>query len=244
MKRLGDGSEQIALLARDHVEEARLRTERRRHPICRARSTRADHFPLLILSSDGKRRGTPIGTNFLCPCHPAELFREDKFPVGAIQQIKKTVAIGMCKQFSRLAIQLQIQKNWDFGRIPIMGISRCELEVPFQFSSICIQGKHAIRVEIVSPTPRKIVRRRRITRGPVDKVQFGVERPRQPSRSASSFPRVPRPRFISGLVRAWYRVETPCALSRLCVVCVNESANPIFPTRNSDYDFIFHCKWS
>src|SRR5882672_2565683 len=109
-----------------------------------------------------------------------------------------------------------------------------KLKIPFEFSRLRIESEQGITVEIVARAPLAAIRRRRIAGGPKNSIGRGIVSPRDPRGRASDFPRVAFPRFMSRLARTRNSVEAPLAFACRGVVRVNESANPILPSRHSE----------
>ena len=102
---------------------------------------------------------------------------------------------------------------------------RSELEVPFQFSSIGIDGKNTGGVKVVTgPRVRKKVGCR-IAGGPIQGVEFRIVRARHPGGGATMQVGIPGPTFGPEFSRAGDHPQPPLHLSRRCVIGGNKPAH-------------------
>src|SRR5712672_3712433 len=100
-----------------------------------------------------------------------------------------------------------------------------ELKMPLQLSGVRIQREHAIGVEIVAGTRAAIEVRRRITRAPVQRVEFGVVGSRHPGGATATQIRIAWPTFRAGLARAWNGPEAPGQLAGLRIAGEKEASS-------------------
>src|SRR5215470_8203375 len=87
--------EDVALLARRDIEQLRLRTVCRRHPIGRARGAGANAIPFWRWRGLFQRSGTPLYVFRIGPAHFRVGIRKNQLSRGAIQQIKISVAVRL-----------------------------------------------------------------------------------------------------------------------------------------------------
>ena len=132
----------VALLARRHIKEFRLRIVRRRHPVRRSRRSRTHAIPFWRGHRILVRHRPPRRVLRRAPGNLGVACRRNQFPVCAIQHVEKPVAIRLRDQF---AVPI-VNHHRDLRRIVIMFIVLRELEMPFQFPCISIERHERVRV--------------------------------------------------------------------------------------------------
>src|SRR4051794_8210381 len=105
--------------------------------------------------------------------------------------------------------------------VPVMLVVFGELEIPFQFSGIGIEGEQGIAVQVIARASGAAIRWRRISRGPVEQIRCGIVRAGIPGRSATNFPRFSLPGIVSRFARTGNRVEAPLALAGRRIISVD-----------------------
>ena len=99
-----------------------------------------------ITSASGKRYRPAIRADSARPRHPSnELLSQQELAVRAIENVEKTVPIGMQQELSILSAKLRVHQYIGLGRIPIVNIVRSELVIPLQLSGSGIERQNAIR---------------------------------------------------------------------------------------------------
>src|SRR5882672_42033 len=178
--------------------------------------------------------------DFLCPIQFVNKWsRRQKFTIRAIEYVEESISVSLHKQFPRPALVGKIDQNRGFRRVIVEQVMRCELKMPLQLSGVRIQREHAIGVEIIAGPRAAIEIRRRITRAPVQRVEFGVVGSRHPSGAAATQIRIAWPTFRAGLARAWNGPEAPGQLAGLGVEGGKEAAYAIVTPGGADDHFVF-----
>ncbi len=167
-------------------------------------------------------------------------FCKEKFSVGAIEHVEEAVAIGVEEKFARFTVEIDVEKDGDFGGVPIVEIEWSELEIPLEFAGVRIEGEDGIGIEIVAFAAGAVVGGRRIAGGPVEKVELWIVGAGDPGGSAavgSGFGGAPG--VTAGFAGSGNGVETPGALAGGGVVGVDETTDTVFAAGNTDDDFVF-----
>jgi len=107
--------------------------------------------------------------------------------------------------------------------------------MPLDLARPGVQRENAIGIEIVAGAQTRIPRSC-IPDAPIDRVEFGIERARQPCRAAAVLPCVAAvfPGLGTGLARCRDRVCAPQPLAVLGIVTLDIAANAVFTTGNAD----------
>src|SRR2546423_10139482 len=159
---------------------------RRRIPVCCADETRADQ------SSVGRwlsacENGPALRVNGF---RPIQLFYErngrEEFPVGAIENVEETVAVGLDQQLSGLALVGNVEKNGSFRGVKVEKVVRSELEIPFELAGIGVEGENAIGIKIVAGAGRSVKIGRGIAGAPKDGVEGGIVSAGHPGGAAAA----------------------------------------------------------
>src|SRR5712675_3495495 len=116
---------------------------------------------------------------------------------------------------------------------------RRELKMPLQLSGVGIQREHTIGVEIIAGPRAAIEIRRRITRAPVQRVEFGVVRSRHPGGAAATQIRIAWPTFRAGLAGPRYGPEAPGQLAGLRIEGGKEASYAVVTPRSADDHPVF-----
>ena len=143
---------------------------------------------------------------------------QQELSVGAVEDIEEPVAIGVQQEFAGFSSILRVDQHRRLGRIPVVDIVRRELIVPFQLSGIGIQSQNAIGEEIIAGTVAVVRVRKRIARGPEQRVRIRIVGTRQPGRAATEERLLPFPGFGSRFTfaRGWSRSATNVLQLRPC----------------------------
>src|SRR5262249_55052758 len=136
--------------------------------------------------------------------------------------------------------KLPIQKNGDLGGVPVMGIVRRELIMPFQLSSICVKSNNRARVKIVTSAKVTVVVRPGIARSPIHQVQLWIVRAGVPRGRAAGLPRISRPSSEVRLARLRDCVEAPHALPSGRIIRVEKAGNTTLSSGHADYHFVLY----
>ena len=103
------------------------------------------------MSLSGAKPGRPSATDSARPRQSAEeLLAKQKFAIRAIENVEKTVSVGMQKKLSILAAIFCVHQDVGLGCIPIVNIVRSELVIPLQLSGTGIERQNAIRKQVVA----------------------------------------------------------------------------------------------
>src|SRR5579871_2461556 len=197
------------LFAREGIEKPGQGTVAVGHPIGAA----VDAGPNVDVAF-GRRvvAGDQLGTAFVIePLGPGLSYKRlggEEFAGLAIEHIKEAVAIGPQQQLARPAAKVGIDQDRHLRRVPIVQVMGRELEVPFEFSGIGIEGNDRAGIEIISEAHVAVGIRPRIARTPVERVRLGVVGAGVPGGSAAALSRIGRPGIV-GLALLGNGVEAP-----------------------------------
>ena len=75
---------------------------------------------------------------------------QQKAAIRPVEDVKETISIGMQDELPILAAELRVHKNDGRVGIPIVGIVRSELVIPFHFAGGRIQRKEAIGKQVIA----------------------------------------------------------------------------------------------
>ena len=221
-----------ATLLDRQVEPVRSRVVGRRHPIRRSGRGWADKVALQR-RLHARHADRPAGLRQAAG--PVQLVDEryalEKLTGLAVKNVVETVAVGMHQKLSWTAFVGSVDQNRDLYRIPIMQIVRRELKIPFELAAVGVQRDNRLGIKVVSSSRLAVEVRRRVPDAPVEQVQFGIEAPREPRRSAAGLPRIAGPGFVAGLTRTRNRVEPPQPFSRRGVEGVQPAVESVVARR-------------
>ncbi len=135
--------EEHAALTRSEIVKPRLRTIRGGLPIVpTAHSrTRAVAFFSGVLTGYGD--GAAVRRNAIGPGDFRVRFGLQQFSIGAIEQVEKSIPVGLHERLYRAAIQGHVYWNRIRHRVPIVHIVRRELVVPLEFSCVGVERHNA-----------------------------------------------------------------------------------------------------
>src|SRR6516162_8608166 len=146
------GEVHVAALESEEVEKAAVGIVGGRIPIRRSLHSRAD------LDAFGRRlnTGEHRTASFIDTARPVQQFREARGaeipPIGAIQDVEESVAIGFEQEALQLSVPSHVRQNGRFGGVVIEQIVRGELEMPFKPARVRLERQDAVRVKIIART--------------------------------------------------------------------------------------------
>ena len=74
------------------------------------------------------------------------------FPSVAVENVKKSVAVGLHQQITRSAVYFGTQQHWRFIGVVVVQVVGSELEVPFQRAGSWVQREDGGGVQVVAGT--------------------------------------------------------------------------------------------
>src|SRR5580658_5383977 len=112
-----------------------------------------------------------IATNALCPSQLLEeLLRQQKLPVGSVEDIKEAVAVALHQQFTRLAFPIGVDHERRLAGVPVPKVVGGGLVIPFQLAGFGVKRQDAVTVEIVAQAVVAIVVLSGIAGFPEDRI--------------------------------------------------------------------------
>src|SRR5882672_328132 len=178
--------------------------------------------------------------DFLCPIQFVNKWsRRQKFTIRAIEYVEESISVSLHEQFPRPPFVGKIDQNRGFRRVVVKQIMRRELEVPLEPTRVGIQREYTIGIEIIAGPWTAIEIRCRITRAPIQRVEFGVVGSRHPSGAAAPQIRIAWPAFRAGLARAWNGPEAPGQLAGLRIKGGKETSYAVVTPGSADDHFVF-----
>src|SRR6266851_7670260 len=234
--RLRGGAEDVALLTRGHVEQSSLWIVRRRHPVGGADGSGTHGVAFERGFGSLIRDWAPLRVLAVAPGDLAVRIRREQFAVGAIDDVKEAVAIGLRDEM----LAAGVDHDGHLRSVPIVFVVFGVLKIPVQLAGIGVERKQRVAVEIVAGAALSTIRRRRISRRPEELIRRRIVSSRVPRRRTAHFPGVALPGVMTWLARPRHSVEAPLALAGCRVVGVDEAANAVFTSRNAKYDEILH----
>ena len=210
------------------------------HPVGGAGGTGTDVDSIFGGKSARENDWFTGGVDGLGPVLGGVRFGEEKFSVGAIEDVEEAVAIGVKEKFARLAVEIGVQEDGDFGGVPIVEIERSELEIPLEFAGVRVEGDDGIGIEICARAFGAVVGGSGIAGGPVKKIKLGIVGAGDPGGSAATGRGIGAgPGVAAGFAGGGDGVEAPSALAGGNVLGVDETADAVFAAGDTDDDFVF-----
>src|SRR5579863_7436028 len=108
-----------------------------------------------------------------------------------------------------MTLPVRIQQDRDLCGIVIVQIVWSELEMPLKLTGIRIQREHAVAVQIVALALAAEVTRRRISRRPIQEIQFRIIGTCDPGGRTPGLPGISTPRFMAWLTGSWHCIKSP-----------------------------------
>src|SRR5262249_258653 len=144
----------------------------------------------------GKTDGAAIGADSTRPRQPShEFLREQQLAVSAIENVEKTVPVGMQKELSLVATIHRVDEDIGLIRILVASIVRSELVVPLEFSCGRLEPENTVGEQIVAAAFAIVGIRPGIAGGPVERIGFwiigtGLPRTSSSRRDGRALPRL------------------------------------------------------
>src|SRR5579864_1980758 len=147
----------IAVFAGKEIEKVSRGIVRRRIPVRGPDESRTGARALCRGLHAGSNR-TALRINALRPIEFVHEWKSrEKLSTNAVQNVEKSIAIGLDKQLSRLPPVVSVDQDGSLRCIVVIQVVRRKLKIPFELSRIRVQGQHAVGVKIV-PRPRTAIK--------------------------------------------------------------------------------------
>src|SRR5579859_4645428 len=131
-----------------------------------------------------------------------------------------------------------IDHDGNLRGIPIVFVVPGELEIPFEFAGVRIEGQQGVTVEIVAGAPDAAIAGRRIAGGPEGGIGCWIIGAGDPRGRAANFPGVGFPSFVAWFAGARNGVEAPFTFAGGGIVGVDEAPDSVFAARDAHEDEI------
>ena len=180
--------EHVAVLERLHVVEPCLRAVGGGVPIRGAMCgwTDACAFGRRLLSRHQHRPS--VSADLARPRQVTdEWLPEQKFAVGAIEDVEEPVAAGLNEKLSRPSFPRRVDEHGRLLRVPVPHVVRRELKVPFQAAASRVERDDGARIQIVAEPLVAVVVGTWIAGRPVHQAERGIVDARHPRRAAGLF---------------------------------------------------------
>src|SRR5258708_23869629 len=208
-KRIWFAEKQIAALKGDYIEKPSVGIVRRRKPIGGPVDAGADKSALRRWHSAGKYGSAGC----VHTCGPVELLHKwrccEKFAGDTIENVEKSVAVGLHQKVSGFAALFDIDEHWGFVGVKVIQVVRRELEIPLQLSCVRIQGQEASCIKVVAGAGISHKIGSGITGGPVNGVELGIVGTGHPGGSPAMQVRIAGPTGGAKFSRPRNGPETP-----------------------------------
>src|SRR5262249_48086110 len=171
----------IASFERREIVQTCCRIKRRRVPVRAALKPGTDVRFTVCVRFQVIQNGPALCVDSFCPVEILqELLTEQKLSICPVQDIKKSVSIGLQQKFAWLSAPLCIDEDRWLLRIPIVNVVRSELEMPSELSGFGFERKNGIAVQVVALPLVPVVVETGIARRPVQEVELRIVGPRHP----------------------------------------------------------------
>src|SRR5258708_20073052 len=146
---LRSGAEGIALIASGYVEQTRLRVISWCHEVCGAERAGANSVALERRRSLFLGYGTAFGVFCVAPRGLAVCVGRDQLAGSAIEDVKKSVAIGLRDEM----LAASFDHDLNLHGVPILPPPLLELKIPFVLPAAAIDRHQRIAVKIFPGPP-------------------------------------------------------------------------------------------
>src|SRR5258708_559398 len=147
--RLWSRAESVALIASGYVEQTRLRVVSWCHEVCGAERAGANSVALERRRSLFLGYGTAFGVFCVAPRGLAVCVGRDQLAGSAIEDVKKSVAIGLRDEM----LAASFDHDWNLRGVPVVLVVLGELKIPVELAGVGIERQQRIAVEISSGAP-------------------------------------------------------------------------------------------
>ena len=182
----------------------------------------------------GRRTGRPLES---IPLAQVSFFTRglarSNFPEVRSRTYKKSVAICVQQQLTRLSTPICVHQHGRLYGVPVPNVMRRVLEMPFELARLGIQGDIGVGIEIVSRAVVAVEVVPGVARRPVDDAQCRVVSPSEPGGSARMIDVLAIPGLRTRLARFRNGPESPNLLSRSSVKRRDKAAHAIVAARHS-----------
>src|SRR5213593_90919 len=217
----------------------------------RRRGQRDGFFVLIVVGFrvDDRPAGFLIDT--FCPCDLRKRLSRNERSREAIENIVKTVLVRLHENLSLPAIDRQVREYESLDAVIIPGIAGNRLVIPFQLARVGSDGQDRTHKQVVFAfgLPQLFRPWTTVAGSDVNEIRVGIIGHTVPDRStAPEFPPLSGPRLGRLFQRrilerfrriARNRVEPPCELAGVGIVCCKKSADRKLGTAHADNDFAF-----
>ena len=147
--------------------------------------------------------------------------------IRSIEQKEKTIAAGLRKKLTLLALELGVEENWSLDSVPVVHVVWRRLKIPDKLPGVGIQGHDGASEEIVAGAPLACEHGIGIARAPIQQVELRVIRSGHPRHAASveDGVGVVGPRFRARLAGVRIGVPAPLDRSGLRIQGLKETPN-------------------
>ena len=185
---------------------------------------------------DGSVSGNHHGAATVIQSLGPSLFRIrsalQKFAGGTVQQVIEGIPVRHRHGLALPPAHRRIEQHRNFGRVPIVGVMRSELEMPLQLARIGVKCHQRAGIEIVARPYVTVPIGSGVPHAPVDQVGFRIVGAGDPCGASPGLPVVALPCIVSGLTGRRDRPKTPQPFTAIRVIGLNETANAGFAARN------------
>src|SRR2546422_729289 len=181
-----------------------------------------------------------------CPCNLRKRLSRNERPRDAIQNVIKTVLIRLHDDLTLAAIDHQIREYESLDAVVIPGIAWHRLVIPLQLACVRLNGENRTHKQVVFAFRlAKLFRPwTTVTRSDIYEIRIGIVSHAVPNGSTpAELPPLSGPCLCCLFQRRileWFRriarnrIEAPCELSGIRVVCCEKSADRELGTAHAD----------
>src|ERR1700722_5146655 len=113
--------------------------------------------------------------------------------ISPVEYVKEAVPVGPQHHFPPAPVPIHVGENRDLRGIPVGGVVGRELEMPLQFSGICIESHDGAAIQVVSGTRVGIPVWSRVASAPINRIEVGVKGTRAPATGRAVLPGIAGP---------------------------------------------------
>ena len=191
-----------------------------------------DHIPFHRGGAVRQPHRTPLRINLFRPRLFGERFPQQELARFTVQNVVETSAMRPVDQLPGFPLPVAVHQHRNLHRVPVVGVMRHKLVMPFQLAGIHVEGDCGIGVQVVAFPNIGVPVRRRVSNAPNQQIELRIKGTRHPGRSAALFPGIRMgagcwPCFMTFFSRARDGIEPPPPLTGLNVVGVQEAAHPV-----------------
>src|SRR6266571_2984684 len=195
-------------VVRRHVEEFRLRGERRGLLVLEADRGRADTLGVLLRGRPVRRvahRDAGREVDLRGPVHRPEGLGDQHLAVGPVERVAEAVAVEVHERLHRPATDRQVGEDHLVDAVVVPLVVRRHLVGPLDLSGFGVAGPYRHRPLVVAGTLIRVPAPR-VAAAVVEQVQLGIIRIPTPRGPAAALPLVALPRADAEVLPAMRRV--------------------------------------